>query len=319
MKPVSISTARAIAPLLPARISDCIIAPASMNWRKLCTSGKPLRLTRGADAAGLDREQQRREDDDRRHQLGAAEGLLDRAPAQGPHHPDVHARPTRLSTAAAGLLVLLEVVAGFGRRRRRRGWGGRAPASRPRCRRRRAPRTTRGMSAAPFSTSTSTVLPSVGGSRLADPGADPLGLGDRPLLQGQADVGVADRRLERLGRALGDHPPPVDDADVVGELVGLLQVLGGEKHRRPLVVQRAHLLPDRFAADRVEARGRLVEEEDSGLVDEGGGEVEAPLHAAGVLADAAVRRLGEVDALQQVVGPAPAFGGRASPAASPAA
>ena len=31
-------------PLLPASIIDCIIAPASMNWRKLCTGGKPGRL-----------------------------------------------------------------------------------------------------------------------------------------------------------------------------------------------------------------------------------------------------------------------------------
>ena len=41
MKPISMSTASAMPPLLPASISDCIIAPASMNWRKLCTGGKP--------------------------------------------------------------------------------------------------------------------------------------------------------------------------------------------------------------------------------------------------------------------------------------
>ena len=41
VKPISMSTARAMPPLLPASISDCIIAPASMNWRKLWTGGKP--------------------------------------------------------------------------------------------------------------------------------------------------------------------------------------------------------------------------------------------------------------------------------------
>ena len=45
MKPISMSTASAMPPLLPASISDCIIAPASMNWRKLCTGGKPGRST----------------------------------------------------------------------------------------------------------------------------------------------------------------------------------------------------------------------------------------------------------------------------------
>src|SRR4051812_37753155 len=39
------STANAMPPLLPASISDCIIAPASMNWRKLWTGGKPGRVT----------------------------------------------------------------------------------------------------------------------------------------------------------------------------------------------------------------------------------------------------------------------------------
>ena len=41
MKPISMSTAKAMPPLLPASIIDCIIAPASMNWRKLWTGGKP--------------------------------------------------------------------------------------------------------------------------------------------------------------------------------------------------------------------------------------------------------------------------------------
>ena len=69
---------------------------------------------------------------------------------------------------------------------------------------------------------------------------------------------------------------------LVGELVGLLQVLGGEEDGGAVVVQRPHLLPDRLAADRVEAGGRLVEEEDPRFVDERGGEVEPALHAARV-------------------------------------
>ncbi len=56
-------------------------------------------------------------------------------------------------------------------------------------------------------------------------------------------------------------------------MVSLLEVLGGEEDGRALVVERRHLLPDRLAADGVEAGRGLVEEEDLGLVDEGGGEV----------------------------------------------
>ena len=149
----------------------------------------------------------------------------------------------------------------------------------------------------------------MGGSSLPIGAQDPLRLGDRALRQLQLDVGVADVGLERLRRALGDDPAAVDDPDVVGELVGLLQVLGGEEDGGAVVVQRPHLLPDRLAADRVEAGGRLVEEEHPRFVDERRGEVEPALHAARVAADAAVGGGGEVDPFEQVVGAPPALGG----------
>src|SRR6478672_2564864 len=59
----------------------------------------------GAGAAGLDRQQQGREDDDRRDQLRPAEGLADRARPQCPHHPrrrrQVAHAPTGSSPAAS--------------------------------------------------------------------------------------------------------------------------------------------------------------------------------------------------------------------------
>ena len=165
------------------------------------------------------------------------------------------------------------------------------------------------MSAAPFSTSTRTFLPSLGGSSLPIGARIDSASATEPCGQLQLDVGVADFGLERLRRALGDDPAAVDDADVVGELVGLLQVLGGEEDRGAVVVQRPHLLPDRLAADRVEAGGRLVEEEHARFVDERGGEVEAALHAAGVGADAAVGGGGQVDPFEQGVGAPAALGG----------
>ena len=64
---------------------------------------------------------------------------------------------------------------------------------------------------------------------------------------------------------------------------------------------RADLLPERRAALRIETGRRLVEEEDARPVDEREREVEPPLHPAGVAADLAVGRLGEADALEQLV------------------
>ena len=66
------------------------------------------------------------------------------------------------------------------------------------------------------------------------------------------------------------------------------------------VASRCDLVPQRAAALRVQARGRLVEEEDRRPVHERQGEVEAALHAAGVAADLAVGRLGQPDALEQL-------------------
>ena len=55
------------------------------------------------------------------------------------------------------------------------------------------------------------------------------------------------------------------------------------------------------AALRVQPGGRLVEEEDVGAVDQRQGEIEPPLHPARVAAHPPVGRLGEADALDQVV------------------
>ena len=49
----------------------------------------------------------------------------------------------------------------------------------------------------------------------------------------QPDVAARDAPLELLRGALGDDPAVVEDRDPVGELVGLVEVLGGEEDRDP--------------------------------------------------------------------------------------
>ncbi len=93
----------------------------------------------------------------------------------------------------------------------------------------------------------------------------------------------------------------VDDADAVGELVGLLEVLRGEEDgHAEVLVEALHLLPDAGPADGVEPGGRLVEEQHVGVVHERGREVEAPAHAPRVGRDAAVERVTEVDERPQL-------------------
>src|SRR3954447_5294825 len=56
---------------------------------------------------------------------------------------------------------------------------------------------------------------------------------------------IAQLALELLRRALAHDQPAVDDRKAIAELVGLLQVLGGEEHGRPVAVDALDLLPDR--------------------------------------------------------------------------
>ena len=82
----------------------------------------------------------------------------------------------------------------------------------------------------------------------------------------------------------------VDDDDPVGEPVGLLEVLRREQHRRAAGDELLDDRPQLGAAARVEAGGRLVEEQHRRAVHERGGEVEAAAHAARVGAHERGRR-----------------------------
>ena len=86
----------------------------------------------------------------------------------------------------------------------------------------------------------------------------------------------------------------------VGQLVGLLEVLRGEQERRALADQLADDVPHAEPAARVEAGGRLVEEEQPRPADQGAGEVEPAAHAARVGLHDAVGGVGEVELLEQL-------------------
>jgi len=58
----------------------------------------------------------------------------------------------------------------------------------------------------------------------------------------------------------------IDDRHPVAQLIGLVQVVRGEADRRARCPQPAELIPEVGAVLRIQAGGRLVEEEHPGLV-----------------------------------------------------
>ncbi len=87
--------------------------------------------------------------------------------------------------------------------------------------------------------------------------------------------------------------------------VGLVHVVGGEDDGLALAVVIADDVPEQQAGLRIEAGGRLVEEQHFGIVHHGAGDGEALHHAAGEAADHVVGAVGQLEAFQQ-------FGGAAS-------
>ena len=161
----------------------------------------------------------------------------------------------------------------------------------------------------------------------ADPDADhaAAGVGDRlaladlgdrgyrvldpvPFRHGELDDVAADPALQLLGRARRDDQAVVDDHDLVRELVGLVQVLRGQQQRGPVGRQRPDDVPHPQPRPRVQAGGGLVEEQHLRPADQAGGQVQAPLHAAGVSLGRPVGRVAQAELLEQLGGPAPGLG-----------
>ena len=110
---------------------------------------------------------------------------------------------------------------------------------------------------------------------------------------------------ELARRALGDDPPAVHDHEPVAELLGLVHVVRREHERDALLLQPVEPLPQHVPGLRVEAGGRLVEQQHLGLVDQRPGDREPALHPARERIDARVAPVGELHELEQLLGPAP--------------
>jgi hypothetical protein len=96
----------------------------------------------------------------------------------------------------------------------------------------------------------------------------------------ESDVAARDAALQFGGGSFGDDPALVEHRDPVGQLVCLVEVLGGEQDGDPGGGQRADDLPHGATAARVQAGGGLVEEDHPGPADESHRQVEPSPHPA---------------------------------------
>src|SRR6478735_1709595 len=126
--------------------------------------------------------------------------------------------------------------------------------------------------------------------------------------EGEADQ-VAQPALEPRCAVVGDHAAVVDHDDPPGERVGLLEVVRREHDGAAgLRVQPPDQLLEVGAVLRVEARGRLVEEEHPREVHQTHRNVEAPTLAAGEGGHLAVDDRGQVELLDELGRPAAGVG-----------
>jgi hypothetical protein len=82
---------------------------------------------------------------------------------------------------------------------------------------------------------------------------------------------------QRLRSALSHDVPGREHSDPVGQVFRLVHVMGGEEDGLAELPEPGNDLPGGAAGGRVEASGRLVQEDELGVADEGEGEIEPAL------------------------------------------
>src|SRR5947209_3266794 len=93
----------------------------------------------------------------------------------------------------------------------------------------------------------------------------------------------------------------IDDGDARAERLDLFHVVASVDHRHAGTIHATNLFEDVIARLRVDAGGRLIQKQQSWLVNETNAQVEPPLHASRKSADAIVRSVGKANGGQNRV------------------
>ena len=110
---------------------------------------------------------------------------------------------------------------------------------------------------------------------------------------------------QALERPVGQQAPLADDDDALGQRLDVVHVVGREQHRHALLaVEPSHEVAHGELGRRVETDGRLVEEQDRGIVQQRRGELRAHALAERELAHRLVEQRLEPQHGHELVAPA---------------
>ena len=103
---------------------------------------------------------------------------------------------------------------------------------------------------------------------------------------------------------LGQQPPLPQHDDIIADELHVGQKMAGEEHAHILAVgQVAGQFENLLSARRVHAVGRLVENQQAGIVDQGRRQLQPLLHAGRIRIDRAVAGLAQADVVEDLMGP----------------
>ena len=125
-----------------------------------------------------------------------------------------------------------------------------------------------------------------------------------------AGVLAAGSAKEGVGRAALDHAAAMQEHDLAGESLGLVQIVRRHHHFDAARDDRADDIFDRFGRSRVEACGRLVEQQNLRLLGQCARERKAMLLAAGELPCRTIAEPVEADERAELAGACLAFRAR---------
>ena len=269
--------------------SYCPAAPsiaACEPGRRRADEREVRRLVLAEEERGQEeaRHQQEHREHERQDVAAAAAALEDLAHR---HQPDRAEPPHRAASSADGCGAVTASMNSSDRRGGSNENRRTSPAGRP-------PRAAPARSAC-SSTSSFTQSPS---RSMTDAPAEALD--PRAAVAGDLHLEVAPpgRGLQRVDLAVGDHAPAADDHDVLADLLDKVELVRAEHDADARRGALAQDLGHRLDAERVEARERLVEDEQLRVVDQRRRELDPLLVAVGQVLELRLRAVGEPEPLE---------------------